>query len=258
MGPYRHVSVLGDIVAELGGGLHSTVLVGDGHVLAVGDGHAEHEGLGAVLVHVDRNNIIRLVILHGDGAGLGEIKAAVKEGDIRPAVDDTDLTALEGQPDAVLSHGGKLIVIFGKTEGNVARIVGDGPGAVGLQIYRDRDHVGLGLMLEGKVGMLTARGGQVSLGGIGHLVDRPVRIICADGLGEVLGILVMLVGLGLGSLGLGLGGDVVHEIVGLGLGSFGLSRGLGGLLRGGIRHGGGLSIGRGIIPAAGGKDQGHS
>ena len=64
----------------------------------------------------------------------------------------------------------------------------------------------------------------------------------------------MLIGLGLGSLGLGLGGDVVHEVVSLGLGSLGL----GGLLRGGVRHGGSLGLGRGIIPAAGGKDQGHS
>ena len=258
MGPDRHVSVLGDIVAELGGGLHSAILVGDGHVLAVGDGYAEDKGLGSVLVHVDRNDIIRLVILYGDGAGLGEVKAALEEGNIRPAVDDTDSAALEGQPDAVLSHGGKLIVILGKAEGDIARVVGDRPGAVGFQIHRDRDHVGLGLVLDRHVGMLTARGGQVSLGGIGHLVDRPVRIICADGLGEVLGILVMLIGLGLGSLGLGFGGDVVYEVVGLGLGSLDLGGGFGGLLRGRIRHGGSLGLGRGIIPAAGGKDQGHS
>ena len=258
MGPYRHVTVLGDIVAELGGGLHSAILVGDGHVLAVGDGYAEDQSLGSVLIHIDRNDIIRLVILYGDGAGLGEVKAALEEGNIRPTVDDTDSAALEGQPDTVLSHSGKLIVILGKAEGDIARVVGDRPGAVGLQIHRESDHVGLGLVLEGKVGMLVARGGQVSLGGVGHLVDRPVRIICADGLGEVLGILVMLIGLGLGSLGLGLGGDVVHEIVGLGLGSLGLGGGLGGLLRGGIRHGGSLGFGRGIIPAAGGKDQGHS
>ena len=64
----------------------------------------------------------------------------------------------------------------------------------------------------------------------------------------------MLVGLGLGSLGLGLGGDVVHEVVGLGLGGLGLGGGFGGLLRGRIRHGGSLGLGRGIIPAAGGKD----
>ena len=252
MGPYRHISVFGDIVAELGGGLFGSVLVGDGHVLAVGDGHAEHEGLGAVLVHVDRNDIIRLVILHGDGAGLGEIKAAVKEGDIRPAVDDTDLTALEGQPDTVLAHGGKLIVIFGKTEGDIARIVGNGARSIGHHIHGEGHEIRLGLLLQGQVGVLAVHGGQMSIRGDGHLVDVPLVIILPNGLGEVLGVFVLNIGLGLGSRRLGLLGNVIHEVVGLGLLGFRLGNRFGGLLHFcGRPVGGSLGVYSRIIPAAG-------
>ena len=105
--------------------------------------------------------------------------------------------------------------------------------------------------------MLVVHGGQESSRRVGHLVDMPLGVILPNRLGEVLGVFVLNIGLGLGSRGLGLLGNIINEVVGLGL----LGNRFGGLLGGSSRPvGGSLGAYGGIIPAAGrqpsGRDEG--
>ena len=193
MRPQSHEAACRNIVAKLGGDLGGTVFVGYGHIFVISDLHLENQFLGIIFLYVDQDHVILLVVLYDDLLCLGKVYTAIKEGNTRPGVDNADLAALKSQPDAVLSHGGKLIVILGKAQGNVSRVVGNRSRSVCLQIHAERHQIRLCPFLERKVGVLTVVGCQVAARNIRHFVEIPIGIVSSDRCGEILHIFVMLV-----------------------------------------------------------------